>query len=171
MCVKQISALIIVSWSSIFTLAHTAFPLADKPTVEIQVGQYLTFRVARHDFAVDAALVRGILPAHRLQPAVPSPNLYRFFGQWICGFATLRGQEIPVIDLRGRLNLPPALYGRHPCIVVLEGISPEGPRLAGFLADHVSQIVYARDRDFSFGKLYRGRKARRLLDPALLLAS
>lgn len=139
--------------------------------MEIQAGQYLAFRVARHDFAIDAALVRGILPAHDLEPAVPSPNLYRFFGQWICGFITLRGQEVPVIDLRGRLNLPQASYGRHPCIVVIESGSPEGPRLAGFLADHLSQIIYAHDRDFSFGKLYRGRKPRRVLDPSLLLAT
>jgi chemotaxis signal transduction protein len=137
--------------------------------VDIQGGQYLTFRVARNDFAVEAALVRAILPAHDLQPAVPSPNLYRLFGQWTCGFASLRGQEIPVIDLRGRLNLPHAAYGRHPCVVVLESGSTERPRLTGFIADHVSKLVYARDRDFSFGKLYHGRKPRRVLDPALLL--
>ena len=144
-------------------------PLADKSHAEIQAGQYLTFRVARHDFAIEAALVRGILPAGDLQPAVPSPNLYQFFGPWTCGFATLRGKDVPVIDLRARLNLPQATYGRHPCIVVLEIGSVEGPRLIGFVADHVSQIIYAHDRDFSFGKLYRGRKTRRVLDPALLL--
>jgi chemotaxis signal transduction protein len=139
--------------------------------VEIQAGQYLIFRVARSDFAIDAALIRGILPAHELQPAVPSPSLYRFFGPWTCGFASLRGQEFPVIDLRGRLNLPHAMHGRHPCIVAIETGTPEGPRLAGFIADHVSQVVYARDRDLSFGKLYRGRRSRCVLDPAVLLAT
>lgn len=139
--------------------------------MELQAGRYLTFRIARHDFAVEAALVRGILPAHALQPAVPSPSLYKLFGQWTCGFATLRGQEIPVIDLRGRLSLPQTTYGRHPCIVVLESGTPEGPRLAAFIADRVSALIYAHDRDFSFGKLYRGRKSRQLLDPALLLAT
>lgn len=139
--------------------------------MDIQAGQYLTFRVARNDFAVDAAAVRAILPAHDLRPAVPSPSLYRFFGAWICGFTTLRGQEIPVIDLRSRLNLPHASFGRHPCIIVIENGPPESPRLAGFVADRVSQLIYARDRDFSFGKLYRGGKPRRILDPALLSAN
>jgi chemotaxis signal transduction protein len=137
--------------------------------VDIQAGQYLTFRVARHDFAVEAALVRGILPAQDLQPAIPSPSFYNLFGQWTCGFATLRGQEIPVVDLRGRLSLPQTSYGRHPCIVVLESGTPQVPRLAAFIADRVSALIYAHDRDFSFGKLYRGRKSRLLLDPSLLV--
>jgi chemotaxis signal transduction protein len=76
-----------------------------------------------------------------------------------------------VIDLRGRLGLTHASYGRHPCIVVIENGAPESPRLTGFIADRVSQLIYARDRDFSFGKFYRGGKPRRVLDPALLLAS
>lgn len=139
--------------------------------MDIQAGQYVTFRVARQCFAVDASLVRAILPAHDLRPAVPSPNLYRYFGAWTCGFTALRGQDIPVIDLRGRLNLPPAAYGRHPCIVVIEIGQPETPRLAGFLADHISRLIYAQDRDFSFGKLYRGGKPHRVLDPALLSAT
>lgn len=115
-------------------------------------------------------MIRGILPAHDLQPMVPSSESYRLFGRWTCGFATLRGKGIPVVDLRGLLSLPHATHGRHPCIVVLETGTPECPRLTGFIADHVSQLVYARDRDFSFGKLYRGRKPRRVLDPALLVA-
>jgi chemotaxis signal transduction protein len=106
-----------------------------------------------------------------MQPVVPSPNLYRLFGQWICGFTTLRGQEIPVVDLRGRLALPHATHGRHPCIVVVETGTPDVPRLAGFVADHVSTLLYARDRDFSFGKLYRGGRSRQVLDPTLLRAS
>jgi purine-binding chemotaxis protein CheW len=138
--------------------------------VEIQGGQYLTFRVAGHDFAVEAALVRGMLPACELQPVVPSPNLYRLFGQWICGFTRLRGQEIPVVDLRGRLALAHATHGRHPCIVVVEVGTADVPRLAGFVADRVSTLIYARDRDFSFGKMYRGRRPRQVFDPGLLVA-
>jgi chemotaxis signal transduction protein len=149
---------------------QTQSRLADKPHVEIQAGQYLTFRVARQDFAVQAAVVRGILSASDLQPAIPSPNLYHLFGAWICGFATLRGQEIPVVDLRGRLALPHAAHGRHPCVIVVETGTVQNPRLTGFVADRVSALIHARDRDFSFGKLYRGGRSRRVFDPAVLVA-
>jgi chemotaxis signal transduction protein len=136
----------------------------------VQAGQYLTFRVARHDFAIEASYLRGIFPARDLEPVAPSANLDRFFGRWTCGFAKIRGLEIPVIDLRGLLELPHGTHGRHPCIVAVEIPAPEGPRLAGFLADRVTEMIYARERDFSRGKLRLGGRLRRVLDPQLLLA-
>jgi chemotaxis signal transduction protein len=136
----------------------------------VQAGQYLTFRVARHDFAIEASRLRGILPARELEPVAPTPNLARAFGRWTCGFASIQGREIPVIDLRGLLELPHGTHGRHPCIVVVEVPTPEGPGLAGFLADRVTEMIYARERDFSRGKLRLGGRPRRVLDPELLLA-
>ncbi len=135
----------------------------------MQAGQYLTFRVARHNFAIEASRLRGILPARELEAVAPSPNLARF-GRWTCGFASIRGCEIPVIDLRGQLNLPHGTHGRHPCIIVVEIPTPEGPHMAGFLADRVTEMIYARERDFSRGKLRLGGRLRRVLDPELLLA-
>lgn len=132
-------------------------------------GQYLTFRVARERFALDAARLRGILPVRDLEPVAPSPDLYRFFGEWICGFTSLRGQDIAVIDLRGRLKLPHATHGRHPCIIVVEIETPNGQRMAGFIADRVSEVVYARGRDVSDGKLVVRGRSRLMLDPDLLL--
>lgn len=133
-------------------------------------GQYLTFRVARVDFAVEASRVRGILPTHDLEMVAPSPSLTRFFGEWTCGFVKLRGSEVPVIDLRARLNLPPASYGKRPSIIVLELQSSFGPRLAGFVADRVSQVMYAHARDLFHGKLRSGDRWRRILDPEVLLS-
>ena len=132
-------------------------------------GQYLTFRVARERFAVTAARVRGILPVRDLEPVAPSPDLYRHFGEWICGFASLNGQDVAVVDLRGRLRLPHATHGRHPSIIVVEIDTPQGPRLTGFIADRVSEVFHARERDVSAGKLHVRGRTRRVLDPNSLL--
>jgi chemotaxis signal transduction protein len=153
-----------------FPFARTQTPLRLADKQDVQAGQYLTFRVARHDFAIQASRLRGILPARELEPVAPSPNLARFFGRWTRGFASIRGREIPVIDLCGLLELPHGTHG-HPCIVVVEIPTPEGPRLTGFLADRVTEMVYARERDFSHGKLRLGGRPRRVLDPEVLLAS
>jgi purine-binding chemotaxis protein CheW len=126
----------------------------------------MTFRIARQDFAIDATAVRGILPARELERVDPNPGLTNFFGPWICGFATLRGRDVPVIDLRAKLNLPHATQGRQSCIVVLEIPGPDGPRLVGFLADRVVDVVPARARDLT-GRL----RLRRVLDPNFLLGS
>jgi chemotaxis signal transduction protein len=151
--------------------AQTRRPLADKPYVQAQTGQYLTFRVARIDFALDASHLRGILPSRDLEPVAPSPRLSRLFGEWTCGFVSIRGRDVPVVDLRGQLNLPHGTHGRHPCIIVVEIASAEGPRLAGFIADGVAKVIHARERDFLHGKLRFGGRSLRLFDPDVLLTS
>jgi chemotaxis signal transduction protein len=143
-------------------------------------GKYLTFRVAAHDFAMDASSVRAILPARELSPLersiVDAGPLLGAFGnatplqKWTCGFAALKGRDFPVIDLRAKLGLPSGSVGRMPCIVVVEVASPLGPQLAGFIADRVSEVVHARERDFSGGKLRSKGRPRQVLDPGILLS-
>lgn len=147
----------------------------------IPSGKYLTFRLASHDFAMDASSVRAILPVKEITPLersiVDTRPLLGAFGEsacvenWTCGFAALQGRDFPVIDLRAKLGLPAATVGRLPCIVVVEVASRRGPQLAGFIADRVSEIVEARERDFSHGKLRsKGRRPRQVLDPGILLS-
>ena len=109
-------------------------------------GQYLTFRVARQEFAIEAGAVRAVLPAHDMDPADrPVP-------EWLAGEAWLRGVAFPVLDLRLKLNLRHGISGRNPSIVVVDTGS-----LVGFLADTVSEIIHARAHDFRNGKLRIGR--------------
>ena len=122
---------------------------------EFRSGQYLTFRIGRYDFAIYAATVRGVLPVHQLDAAEESPNL--------AGHAEMDGVRFPVFDLRAILNLRRGLYGRNPSIVVVE--TAEG--LAGFVADSISDLVHARQRDFRNGKLRIGRP-RPILHPESL---
>ena len=135
-----------------------------------RAGQYLTFRIARQDFAMEIRVVRGILPSRDMEKVrQPWPALISCFGDWICGFATLRGTDLPVIDLRSKLDLPRASQGRNRCIVAIEVPTPDGPMLAGFLADRVTDVVQARECDFSNGKLRVSGRLRRLIEPGMLL--
>jgi chemotaxis signal transduction protein len=151
--------------------------ITDKHLVETRAdesagraGRYLTFRIARQDFAMEIRTVRGILPSHDMESVQePWPALISYFGEWICGFATLRGRNLPVIDLRSKLHLPHASQGRNRCIVAIEVKTPDGPLLAGFLADRVTDVVQARECDFSRGKLRVSGRLRQLIEPGMLL--
>jgi chemotaxis signal transduction protein len=71
---------------------------------------YLTFRVARQEFAMDAARVRALIPPHqmtKLEVAHP----------WLLGFAPAQGRDVPVVDLRAKLGLAPGSHGRLPIVV------------------------------------------------------
>jgi purine-binding chemotaxis protein CheW len=121
---------------------------------EFRSGQYLTFRVGRQEFAIEAAPVKGILPAHELVSAERPGE------DWLAGEARLRGQVFPVIDLRVKLKLRHGISGRTPCIVVVEYRSPAGIPIAilvGILVDSVSEIIHARAHDFRNGKIRIGR--------------
>jgi chemotaxis signal transduction protein len=116
-----------------------------------RAGQYVTFRIARLDFAIRADCVRGVLPLKEMNAAT--------------GFAILRGGCFPVLDLRAKLGLPHGTQGREPYIVAVE----VEKRLVGFIVDRVSGVVKARERDFHAGKLCGSGRPREVLDPKCLL--
>jgi chemotaxis signal transduction protein len=123
------------------------------------VEQFITFRVARQDFAMESARVCGLLPMHELIPVETAQS-------WISGIASLKGREFPVIDLRGKLGIAHGSHGRQPCVVVVE---LEGSRLLGFVADRISEVVTPRQRDFNDGRLRVNGRMRRLLNPDQIL--
>ena len=125
-------------------------------------GKYVTFRVARQEFAMDATRVRAILPLHELVA-------WDFSHPWMRGFATLGGREFPVVDLRSKLGLAQASQGRQPCIVAVAMTAPGAGRLAGFVADRVSAVVSLRERDFHNGVAHTRGRPRRVLDPDQIL--
>jgi len=107
-----------------------------------RAGKYLTFRIAKREFAIDASRVRAIVP----------------FDHPV---------DFPVIDLRNKLGLPVGLGGRNPCIIVIETDTPFSR--AGFLVDGVSDLITARERDYSHGKLRMGGRPRRVIDADSIL--
>jgi chemotaxis signal transduction protein len=125
-------------------------------------GKYVTFRVARQDFAMDAARIRAILPLHELVTLATAHP-------WLRGFAALGAHEFPVVDLERKFHLPRASRGRQPCIVAVAIEAAGGQRLAGFVADRVSAVVNLRERDFRHGVVHAKGRPRRLLDPDQIL--
>jgi chemotaxis signal transduction protein len=120
--------------------------------VETPSGQYLTFRVARQDFAMNTTRVRGILPVHQMVASgLPA----------ICGFAIIGGRDFPVVDLAAKLGIAPGTHGREPFIIAVE----VGGRLVGFIADRVSEVLDLRQRDFRNGMVRTQGRPRRVLDP------
>ena len=96
--------------------------------------QFLPFRIAGRDFAVDASRVRAIVPFEGPQ--------HHHTGT--------------VIDLRKRLGLPDAVYGRRQFVVVLD--------LTSFVVDYVSDLIRGSEKDCRGGKLHAGGRPKKLLD-------
>lgn len=123
-----------------------------------KAGKYLTFRIARQDFAMSVEYVRAILPMHEM---VALETAHHF----ICGFAAAGGHDFPVIDLRAKLGIAHGSHGREPFIIAVETAVETRGRLAGFVADRVSELLDVRKRDFRNGAVRGHGRLRRILEP------
>ncbi len=93
--------------------------------------QLVGFVIGREMFGVDILMVQEII---RETPITPIPNAPEF----IEGVINLRGNIIPVIDLRRRLNLRHA--EAHDGNIWIMILNVEG-RVTGFIVDAVTQVL------------------------------
>ena len=96
--------------------------------------QYLTFRLADEIFAFDVAKVREILEITTITKIPQSPEFMR-------GVINLRGNVVPVIDLRLNFGMQRTEQTINTCIIVVE-VNLQGEVLVlGVLADSVQEVV------------------------------
>ena len=92
--------------------------------------QLVTFEVGSEEFAVNILVVQEINRMMRITEVPQSPTCVE-------GVINLRGQIIPVVDLRQRLGLPTTEYGSMSRIVVVE----VSGRTIGFTVDRVNEVL------------------------------
>jgi purine-binding chemotaxis protein CheW len=91
--------------------------------------QYLTFSLGQETYGIEILRVQEI---RGYKPATPIPNS----PSWVRGVMNLRGTIVPVIDLRAKLGLESAQYGRVTVIIVVN----VGTRISGLIVDSVSDV-------------------------------
>ena len=96
------------------------------------VLQMVGFGVAEELFGVDILMVQEIIKDATITAIPDSPD-------FIEGVVNLRGNIIPIIDLRKRLKLPEKKSdGRDDLWIIILNI---GDRVTGFVVDHVTRVV------------------------------
>ena len=91
--------------------------------------KYLTFDLGKNNYAVALYYVTEILHMMKIIPMPDTPDYVR-------GIISLRGDAIPVIDLRMKLGLDAAEYDDRTCIVI---VSSDGFKL-GLIVDTASEV-------------------------------
>jgi purine-binding chemotaxis protein CheW len=102
---------------------------------DARAGPYLTFQLGHREFGIRALNVREIMGLQKIT-AVPRTPAH------VKGVIDLRGKAVPVIDLRLKLGMPAAAYGRGACIVVTQTHAATGPALMGIVVDGVSEVLH-----------------------------
>lgn len=96
--------------------------------------QELTFFVAGQEFGVEILRVQEIRGWSSPMPVPNSPA-------WIKGVINLRGDIVPLADLRERLGFPAVPYGEMTVVVVLKARRANQEQIIGVIVDAMSDVV------------------------------
>jgi len=99
-----------------------------------KAGKYLTFALAKEEYGIAILKVREII-GYMTITAVPR------MPEYVKGIINLRGQVIPVVDLRCRFGMEAKDITEQTCIIVVD-IHHEGRSFfAGLIVDHVQEVL------------------------------
>lgn len=97
-------------------------------------SKYLTFTLSHEEYGIEILKVREIIGYMDITCVPRTP-------QYMKGVINLRGQVIPVLDLRTRFGMPEADVTDQTCIIVAE-INQQGRRFnAGLIVDQVQEVL------------------------------
>lgn len=100
----------------------------------IEATQYFTFTLGDEDFALEIGKVREVVDYTTITKVPRMPEFLR-------GVINLRGNVVPVIDLRLKLGMSATVKTVDTCIVIVE-IEIEGELMqVGALADAVKAVI------------------------------
>lgn len=99
-----------------------------------QEGKYLTFALGKEEYGLEILKVREIIGYMSITAVPRTP-------EFVKGIINLRGQVIPVIDLRLRFGMAQADITEQTCIIVAE-INQNGRTFnAGLIVDRVQEVL------------------------------
>ena len=109
------------------------------------MGNYLTFTIAGETCAVAVHDVEAVLEKTELSRVSGVPD-------YIVGLLNLRGEAIPVIDVRRKLGLDADEGLQDRCIIVIALGDDEKRRPVGALVDSVSEVIEIGDQSIAPAK-------------------
>ncbi|MCK9170561.1 MAG: chemotaxis protein CheW [Treponema sp.] len=96
--------------------------------------RFLSFTVDNENYCMDILRVKELMGMTAITPLPRTP-------QFIRGVINLRGQIIPIIDLRLKFGLPFQEYTKRTCIIVVEINREEENMLMGLVVDAIQEVV------------------------------
>jgi len=99
-----------------------------------ETRQYLTFKLGDEIFATDVAKVREVLDFTNITKIPRTPD-------FMSGVINLRGNVVPVVDLRLCFEMSKTEKTVNTCVVVVEMMLDGEPTIIGALADSVEEVI------------------------------
>ena len=103
-------------------------------------GKYLTFYLANEVYGLEILKVREIIGYMEITAVPQTPDHIR-------GVINLRGQVIPVVDLRTTFGMASTEVTDQTCIIVVEIADMDGTFNTGIIVDRVQEVLDIAGKD------------------------
>jgi purine-binding chemotaxis protein CheW len=115
-------------------VADTTHPGNAAGSISQKEGKYLTFALANEEYGLEILKVREII-GYIDVTAVPQTPYY------VKGVINLRGQVIPVVDLRAKFGMQTTEVTDETCIIVVEVTQSDRTCSTGIVVDRVQEVL------------------------------
>ena len=117
-----------------------------------KINSYLSFKLGEEIFALHVSKVQKILEMTEITEVPRSPSYMK-------GVINLRGNVLPVIDMRVKFGMAPTEWTKTTCILVVESEVKDEKVKVGLLVDAVQAVQKINDEDIlpppSIGSKFR----------------
>ncbi|MGE4503968.1 MAG: chemotaxis protein CheW [Desulfovibrionaceae bacterium] len=104
--------------------------LFDEDSEDTQKDKYLTFQIGDEDYGIE---IRHVTEIIGIQKITEVPDMPAF----VKGVINLRGQVIPVMDVRTRFHMEPREYDDRTCVIVVR----INESAIGMVVDTVNEVA------------------------------
>lgn len=118
---------------------EAALEQADKTLLD-KAGKYLTFALGKEQYGLEILKAREIIGFMDITAVPQTPH-------YVKGVINLRGQVIPVIDLRTKFGMETAEITEQTCIIVCETQSGSRHFSTGIIVDNVEEVLDIAGQD------------------------
>lgn len=115
-------------------MSNAAAQTEQTKALQDKEGKYLTFALGSEEYGLEILKVREIIGYMEITAVPQTPS-------YVKGVINLRGQVIPVVDLRAKFGMETAEVTDETCIIVVE-IHQAGRKFStGIVVDHVQEVL------------------------------
>ena len=119
--------------------ATTKEQQADKALLAKE-GKYLTFALSHEEYGLEILKVREIIGFMGITAVPQTPD-------YVKGVINLRGQVIPVVELRAKFGMESTEVTDETCIIVVEITQGDRAFNTGIVVDHVQEVLDIAGQD------------------------
>ncbi len=114
--------------------------MSEEVKVSEELEQYLTFVLDKEEYGVPILSVRGIQGWEKTTPIPNSPD-------FVMGIINLRGEVVPIVDLRRRFGLPAIEYSANTVVIVVRVEQGNSEKTVGLVVDAVADVHDIKGED------------------------